>query len=236
MIVIGQIPCVWYFPLVGMILSNSSAKKKSRRFKATKRSKGNRNGGQGQTLPSPTPTLTPATSLYGGAHPKLDRCSGSGPGSQAGRVEDAVVSGEILPLPPSRLSLAAGHSSGVSSLCGGHRLHSQAVTLARRQNVMHSGTGPGEITSIIKQTNKDLWAYWHCHVYGGGASMLLRSFLWACSKDSGGFPFSNGWGAGAASTVILLEYSAHLSLSEAGTGTTHLLSWSPLVSPFPQQK
>ena len=123
--------------LVGMILSNSSAKKKPRRFKATKRSKGNRNGGQGQTLPSPTPHPNSCHRSIWRRHPKLDRCSGSGPGSQAGRVEDAVVSGEVLPLPPSGLSLAAGHTAQGSAppLWGTQTAQPVAVTLARRQNV-----------------------------------------------------------------------------------------------------
>ena len=128
--------------VVGMILSNSSAKEKSRRFKATKRSKGNKNGGPGQTLPwgPPPPPPPPPDSRRWSVwrrHPKLDRCSGSGPGSQAGRVEDAFVSREILPLPPGRLSLAAGHTAQGSAppLWGTQTTQPVAVTLARRQNV-----------------------------------------------------------------------------------------------------
>lgn len=123
--------------VVGMILSNSSAKEKSRRFKATKRSKGNKNGGPGQTLPSPPPHPDSRRWSVWRRHPKLDRCSGSGPGSQAGRVEDAFVSREILPLPPGRLSLAAGHTAQGSAppLWGTQTTQPVAVTLARRQNV-----------------------------------------------------------------------------------------------------
>lgn len=120
--------------IVGMILSNSPAKEKSRRFKATKRSKGNRNGGQRQTLPSPLPHPHPRRWPVWRHHPKLDRCSGSGPASEAGTAEDASVSGGIFPLPPSRLSLAARHTAqGSAPPWWGTQ--PVAVTLARRQNV-----------------------------------------------------------------------------------------------------
>lgn len=151
----------------------------------------------------------------------MDRCSGSGPGSQAGRVEDAVVSGEILPFLPADSSLAAGHTQlrGQLPLCGGTDCIASGSDSGKKTECqVHSGTGPGEITSIIKQTNKkDLGPIDIARVYGGGASMLLVVLLGLALRTLGVFHSLMAEVLGCASTVILLEYSAHLSLSEAGT-------------------
>ena len=75
----------------------------------------------------------------------------------------------------------------------------------------HSGTGPGEIFHHKTNKQKDLWpidtacVYWEAHP----APMLLRSFLWACSKDPGVFHSLTAEVLGRAFIVTLLEYSAH---------------------------
>ena len=155
--------------IVGMILSNSSAKEKSIRFKATKGSKGNRNGGQRQTLPSPHPH--PRLWPVWRRHPKLDRCSGSGTGSEAGRAEDAFVTGGISPFLPAHSVLQQGTQlRDQLPLCGGHRLHSQWQWLWQEDRMSSSlRDWPwGNLPSQNKQTKRSL-AYWHCLCLLGGA-------------------------------------------------------------------
>ena len=121
--------------LVGMILSNSSAKEKSRRFKATKRSKGNSNGGQGQTaVPDPQPPLPPLVCME--APPKIGqvlRIWSREPGWESRRC---FCEWRDTP-PSSRLSLAGGHTAQGSAppVWGTQTAQPVAVTLARRQNV-----------------------------------------------------------------------------------------------------
>ena len=146
-----QIPCL----LVCTILSNFSAKEKSGRFKATKWSKGNRNGGQGrdpllacmEALPKIGQVFRIQSSERGWESRRCFRRWGEHPPSSwltqhCSRAHGLGISSHFSPQP----GAFVGYTDCTARCSGfGKKTQPQQV---------HLGTGPEETTFIIKQKRK----------------------------------------------------------------------------------